>query len=101
TPVELYLASQAREEAIFDGDAWAFARIARLEGLLEPAGGGALPPPQPRGDARRFTHLPLALTDAGRRVLAGEADAVALLGVDRWVGGTHLDGPTPWRWGRG
>ncbi len=41
-----------------------------------------------------------ALTDAGRRCLAGEADRVVLAGgIDRWHGGVHLvpDGPT-WRW---
>jgi hypothetical protein len=42
--------------------------------------------------------MPLVLTDAGRRVLAGEADAVELLELDRWVGGTHLTAASPWRW---
>jgi hypothetical protein len=32
----------------------------------------------------------LALTDDGRRVLAGEADRIALNGLDRWLGGVHL-----------
>jgi hypothetical protein len=41
------------------------------------------------------------LTDTGRRVLAGEADAVALRGVDRWQGGVQLKGTGPvWRWDR-
>lgn len=30
------------------------------------------------------------LTDAGRRVLAGKADYIALNGIDRWMGGVHL-----------
>jgi hypothetical protein len=35
----------------------------------------------------------------GRRVLRGEADHVALNGIDRWVGGVHLRGPAArWRW---
>jgi len=35
-------------------------------------------------------------------VLAGEADHVALNGVDRWIGGVHLAGPdSPWRWDEG
>ena len=37
-------------------------------------------------------HTPVALTDAGRRVLDGAADHVALNGVDRWIGGVHLLG---------
>jgi hypothetical protein len=40
----------------------------------------------------------LRLTDAGERVLAGEADRVELLGVDRWVGGTHVGAGSVWRW---
>jgi hypothetical protein len=31
-------------------------------------------------------------------VLSGKADRVALLGVDRWVGGTHVTSDTTWRW---
>ena len=41
---------------------------------------------------------PVALTDAGRRVLAGEADHVALNGIDRWIGGVHLTPSNCWRW---
>ena len=42
-------------------------------------------PPGRRGDRLR-------LTDAGARVLAGEADHVTLNGIDRWIGGVHLHG---------
>jgi hypothetical protein len=31
-------------------------------------------------------------------VLRGESDRVELLGVDRWIGGTHVIGRDPWRW---
>ena len=41
----------------------------------------------------------VALTDFGRAVLAGHADRVATCGVDRWLGGVHLEGRAcPWRW---
>jgi len=41
-------------------------------------------------------------TTAGLRVLRGQADHVALNGVDRWIGGVHLAGPdSPWRWDEG
>jgi hypothetical protein len=40
----------------------------------------------------------LRLTPDGERVLGGEADRVELLGVDRWIGGTHVTSDTPWRW---
>ena len=42
------------------------------------------------------------LTDTGARVLAGEGDQIALNGIDRWIGGVHLQGHhVPWRWDDG
>ncbi len=44
----------------------------------------------------------VSMTEAGRRVLAGRGDAVALNGIDEWRGGVHLAGTdrSPWRWDR-
>ncbi len=43
----------------------------------------------------------VSLTEAGREVLAGGEDRVAREGIDRWVGGVHLQGAdSPWRWDR-
>ena len=40
----------------------------------------------------------VAVTDAGRDVLAGRRDRVAC-GIDRWLGGVHLrNGAVVWRW---
>ena len=39
------------------------------------------------------------LAPAGREVLEGRADRVRLRGIDRWMGGVHLQGREPeWRW---
>ncbi len=41
----------------------------------------------------------VSLTDAGRSTLAGQQDRIALGGVDRWLGGVHLEPGGPiWRW---
>jgi hypothetical protein len=41
----------------------------------------------------------VALTDAGRSVLSGELDRIATCGIDRWLGGVHLQGRGRlWRW---
>lgn len=40
----------------------------------------------------------LALTADGEAVLAGQADHVALNGVDRWLGGVHVTTHSLWRW---
>jgi hypothetical protein len=53
-------------------------------------------------NARSFTEfakLQARVTPAGREVLSGSADQVALNGVDRWIGGVHLKGKNvSWRW---
>ena len=104
TPFELFHASQAREEAPFEGDAWAWRRIGDLGAgerpLVARADCGILPIPPPRGDADAFASTPLVITDAGREVLAGVADWIDLLGIDRWLGGTHLQPGLLWRWDR-
>ncbi|MEO7134937.1 MAG: hypothetical protein ABI024_12030, partial [Vicinamibacterales bacterium] len=43
----------------------------------------------------------LDLTAHGRNVLLGRADRLQLCGIDRWLGGVHLQGRGPaWRWSR-
>src|SRR6185312_3494065 len=102
TPAAAFLAEQDLEAAPFLGDAWFFRALASLgagpDRLVETQDGDPLPPPPPLGDARTFARLPLRLTDAGERVLDGQQDRVALLGLDRWLGGTHLTPATAWRW---
>ena len=39
------------------------------------------------------------ITEIGRKILAGQADHVRLYGIDRWLGGAHLQGAhAAWRW---
>jgi DNA-binding transcriptional MerR regulator len=90
-PAELYLASQAREDAIFLGDAWAWKRLAELVPLVE-----ELPAAPPLGDSREFAAARVTLTRLGRDVLGGKADRMDAAPVDRWLGGTRVDGT--WRW---
>ena len=41
----------------------------------------------------------IALTRAGREVLEGASDRVAVCGIDRWLGGVHVQGHgRAWRW---
>ena len=59
---------------------------ALLEVRAAADGGAALP----RGT--------IALTDVGREVLDGACDRIARCGIDRWLGGVHLEGRGPvWR----
>jgi hypothetical protein len=88
-----FVRTGAREPRPFLGDTWAFDRMTRMaagpEPLLAPA-------------VAVDRHTELELTATGRRVLDGKADHVALNGVDRWIGGVHLQGRSvPWRWDDG
>jgi hypothetical protein len=79
----------AREIRPFLGDTWAFDAI---------RGFARAPVPLLENGRGR----PLRLTAAGRDVLAGAADHVALNGIDRWIGGVHLQGhEAAWRWHEG
>jgi hypothetical protein len=80
TRVAAFLAAAEREEALFMGDSIAFDRLAQLDGLVHDDGA-------------------LELTADGEAVLEGRADRIALIGIDRWLGGLHLrPGDELWRW---
>jgi len=118
TPLDAFLAAQDLEPAPFLGDTWFYRALATLAAgqtagrrsgqgpghgaaparLIETQAREPLPPPPPLGNPRAFARLPLRLTDLGQRVLDGREDRVALLGLDRWVGGTHLTPAAAWRW---
>jgi hypothetical protein len=54
---------------------------------------------EPDDGAIDLRHHKVSMTEAGRNVLAGTDDAVALNGIDEWRGGVHLSGDrSPWRW---
>ncbi len=38
------------------------------------------------------------LTDLGKKVLAGQADWITINGINRWLGGVHLQADCYWRW---
>jgi hypothetical protein len=97
TPPQLFLESQAREEAVFAGDAWVWKLLGELGPLVSDAEGEALPPPPPLGDPQTFAATRVTLSGTGRDVLAGKAER-AVAGIDRWLGGTHLGIGPDWRW---
>lgn len=95
SPVDLFRATRDEEEAMFRGD-WSFFELVRelTEGpvpMLETTSGRAF-------DPARATKESVSITDAGRRVLAGEADRIELAGIDTWRGGIHLTTDHYWRW---
>jgi hypothetical protein len=82
----------ARETRPYLGDTWAFEIIKRLAVARVPLVAADVPVER---------HTLVTLTEAGARVLAGEADNATINGVDRWIGGVHLHGIPAWRWDEG
>jgi hypothetical protein len=83
TAGQAFVRAASREARPFMGDVSAYAAIDRLARADVPL----LRTAHPVGRTAA-----VSLTDAGRSVLAGEADHVALNGADRWIGGVHLVG---------
>ena len=102
TPPAAFVAAQRLEDAPFLGDTWFYRTLSTLgqdtNRLVETDDGTPLPPPPPRSDGQLFARLQLRLTATGERTLRREADRVELLGIDRWIGGTHITPDTTWRW---
>jgi hypothetical protein len=84
TAMELFTENAKREERVFMGDGVFRTHVRALQHAPTPL-------LEVHGDALR-------ITDAGRDVVAGKGDAIALNGVDRWLGGVHLMRAAVWRW---
>jgi hypothetical protein len=93
TPEEAFVEASRLEDHIFMGDMSFWTIIRRLAGARRPLVAADLTP-----RAGRLPSGTLKLTADGAAVLAGRADHVALNGLDRWLGGTHLASARYWRW---
>ena len=98
SPAELFGAEKECEERVFMGDWTVWHRLRELasgDAALITLDGVAWDGPDLRGGL-------VSITDLGREVLAGRADAVRLRGFDRWLGGVHLvaalGGDVAWRY---
>lgn len=103
--IDIFNAVSDMEPRPFLGDTMLWDWVDKLTKAGEPAlqvtGPGPIPRWETKADIKAWS---VALTGTGRKVLAGEVDWMKLNGVDRWVGGVHLDGRAGmWRWdvGRG
>jgi len=83
---EIYFESRKQEDVPW-GDASVYLRLGWLAAGPNPA--------LVEAQKNEFS-----ISDAGRQLLEGKADWIALQGhVDRWLGGVHLTGEQPqWRW---
>lgn len=99
SPIAVFRAASAAEARPFFGDTFLWGCLNRLAEAPHPLVAIDGPEPRlPQWDSLGSERWCLSLTADGERVLAGEADAVALNGIDRWLGGTHLRPGNVWRW---
>ena len=92
-PHEIFRACAGMEERIFMGDLPFWTVVRRLASGPRPLVGLEVGPWE-----RRLPAGAVTLTGAGRDVLAGRADYVALNGISRWMGGVPLSPSHLWRW---
>jgi hypothetical protein len=101
---EVYVASHHRQEdAVFLGDtvfAWYVEELSQArEPLVVGLDGRRLAAPRTEAEPAAFWNTDVRLTEIGRLALDGRADRVRVNGIDRWLGGVHLQGaPACWRW---
>jgi DNA-binding transcriptional MerR regulator len=102
TPPTAFRAAQDLEAAPFLGDTWFYRTLTALgrgrARLIQTQDGGQLAAAPPLSDARAYATTPLRLTSVGKRALQRKADRVQLLGIDRWIGGSHITPQATWRW---
>ena len=96
----LFQASQALEAVPFLGD-WSFwSRIRELATAGEPAiVVEGMPKPLGPFPPHADTGVRIRATEPGKQASQGRTDFIRMNGIDRWLGGVHLEGRTPtWRW---
>jgi hypothetical protein len=99
-PLDIFRELKRREERFWLGDAMFWPYLDSLataqHPLLRVEGSGPWPS---RGNPTSTREV--FMTPAGEAVLGGQRDRIALNGIDRWLGGVHLQGyDVPWRWDR-
>jgi hypothetical protein len=89
----LFAAVQRREELLFMGDSSFYRIMADLSLARNPL--------LQASDAPQAALGTINITEAGRSVIEGRADHIEQNGIDRWLGGVHLNGnASTWRWDR-
>jgi hypothetical protein len=100
---QAYIASHHQmEDVVFLGDVVFASYVERMSQESSPLvllkNGNRVVAPGDTIAATDFWESELALTNAGRAVRSGIEDRVLVNGIDRWLGGVHLQPGNVWRW---
>jgi hypothetical protein len=89
----LFVAVQRLEEQIYMGNGSFYRQMEDVSSVRHPL--------LQISDTAQHGLGEVTITDAGRNVVEGRADHIELNGIDRWLGGVHLQGQiAAWRWDR-
>jgi hypothetical protein len=101
-PGRIFAAAQKTEERQFMGDStfWIYMKdlMASHPPLLKTPGGKAFVLPAGYPYAAEFTSQEILLAEAGSKVLQNDLDWIRINGIDKWLGGVHLQPGHLWRW---
>jgi hypothetical protein len=98
-PTAIFRYASDREERPFFGDTTLWACLDDLARAPSPALTIDGPSPLPRWAPKDIDRWTIALTPFGRDLLADRTDWLRANGLDRWLGGVHLEGKkAAWRW---
>lgn len=93
---------QQTEALPFLGDLGFFTRLDALQNCAVPLvrglPTGGIAQASRNNMSVEYTETEIALTDEGHAVLERRSDFVALNGIDRWIGGVHLNRGNVWRY---
>jgi hypothetical protein len=100
---KLFAEVQRSEKLLFMGDASFYRLLMGLASVRNPLvdalGAAAFRTGDRHSSFEQWSSVPVAITESGLRVMEGQADHIRLNGIDRWLGGVHLEGAeAAWRW---
>jgi len=95
---DIFIYASLKEERPFWGDTTLWECLHKLSKAKHPllkVTGGDLPLWDPPKDLRKWR---VYITDTGKEVLSGKKDFVKINGIDKWLGGTHINKNNIYRW---
>lgn len=101
-PMEIFQKVQEQEESPFMGDSILWGYLRQLSSppcpLLQRLDGNEFQQPEKYPDMKSFNQQRFMLTPNGKEVLLDKQDWIQLRGIDKWLGGVHLQKENIWRW---
>ncbi|MDD2890596.1 MAG: DUF1835 domain-containing protein [bacterium] len=96
--VDIFIYASLKEERPFWGDTTLWECLHKLSKAKHPllkVTGGNLPLWDPPRDLSKWR---VFVTDTGKEVLSGKKDFIKINGIDKWLGGIHINKNNVYRW---